>query len=281
MGPGAIMDEFLLRALLAGAVVAMVAGPLGAFMVWRRMAYFGSAVSHSALLGVALGLITGINITVGVIGFCVAIGLMLVALEHRSALPGDTLIGLLAHVALAGGLVTLSLLPNLRVDLLGYLFGDILAVSWGDFALMAVVSIAVLGVLAFIWRPLLALTVHADLAAVEGVHARAIEITFMILVAVAVAVGMRVVGILLIVSLLIVPAATARRFSGTPEMMGALAALIGVVAVAGGLLVSLKTDAQTGPAIVLVAGALFLASLAAPRRATVQRDAPERAPTDI
>lgn len=275
------MDEFLLRALLAGSVVAAVAGPLGAFIVWRRMAYFGSAVSHSALLGVAVGLITGIDITLGVIGFCVAIGLMLVALEHRSALPGDTLIGLLAHVALAGGLVTLSLMPNLRVDLLGYLFGDILAVSWSDFALMAGVSLAVLGALAVIWRPLLALTVHADLAAVEGVRARAIEITFMILVAVAVAVGMRVVGILLIVSLLIVPAATARRFSMTPEMMGGLAALIGVVAVAGGLFISLKTDAQTGPSIVLVAGALFLISLVLPRRAVVQRDAPEHAPSDF
>lgn len=268
------MDDFLLRALVAGGLVALVSGPLGAFMVWRRMAYFGSAVSHSALLGIAIGLIAGIDITLGVIGFCVAVGLLLVVLEHRAALPSDTLIGLLAHVALAGGLVMLSLLPNLRVDLLGYLFGDILAVSWRDLWLITGVSLSVVAVLAAIWRPLLSVTVHADLAAVEGVHARWIEVAFMILVAIVVAVGMRVVGILLIVSLLIVPAAAARRFATTPEMMAALASLIGLASVGGGLLFSLKSDAQTGPAIVLVAGLLFIASLFARPRVSVQRDAP-------
>jgi len=293
MGRDAAMNDFLLRALLAGTMVAIVSGPLGAFMVWRRMAYFGSAVSHSALLGVAAVLLiySGVAayfgasgrvigpldeswITLGVMAFCVILGMLLLLLECYSTLPSDTLIGLLAHIALAGGLVALSLLPNLRVDLLGYLFGDILAVSWRDFALIAVVAASVLAVLALIWRPLLALTVHADLAAVEGVKARGVEITFMILVAVAVAVGMRVVGILLIVSLLIIPAAAARRFSATPEMMAVLASLIGVVSVAGGLLLSLKTDAQTGPAIVLVAGVMFLASLFAGRRAPAAREAP-------
>lgn len=268
------MDEFLLRAILAGAAVALVAGPLGALMVWRRMAYFGSAVSHSALLGVALGFLLGFDPTIGVLAVCVAVALMLLALERISALPNDTLIGMLAHVALAGGLVAIGFVKGLRVDLIGYLFGDVLAVSWTDLAIITLVSAAALGLVIGFWRPLLALTVHEELAAVEGVRTGVLNVVFMILVAVVVAVGMRVVGILLIVSLLIVPAAAARRFSTTPEAMALLAAAAGLVAIGGGIGLAYAADVQAGPSIVLVAGLLFLISLVGGHR-MVPRDSDE------
>lgn len=256
-----IMNDFLLRAFLAGSAVALAAGPVGAFVVWRRMAYYGSAVSHSALLGVALGLALNLNPTVAVTGFCVVFALILVALRRVSGLPQDSLIGILAEVTLAGGLIAIGFAGGLRVDLLGYLFGDVLAVSPADLLIIGAVAIAALAALAFLWRPLLSLTVQPELARVEGVPVRLVEIGFMIVVAGVVAAGMRVVGILLIVALLIIPAAAARRLSRTPEMMAALAALIGILSVGAGLFLSARFDLEAGPAIVLVAGGVFAASL--------------------
>ena len=261
-----IMSEFLLRAWLAGCAVALAAGPVGSFVIWRRMAYYGSAVSHSALLGVAIGLLLDLDITVAVTGFCVAAALLLVALRHWSQLPQDSLIGILSEVMLAGGLVAIGLVAGVRVDLLGYLFGDVLAVGPNDLRIIAFVAVAALCALAYLWRPLLSSTVQPDLARVEGVKVQRVEIAFMMLVAGVVAAGMRIVGILLIVALLIVPAAAARRLSRTPETMAVLAALIGILAVSLGLLLSVACDLEAGPAIVLVAGTLFLLSLAVPSK---------------
>lgn len=256
------MDAFLLRALVAGSVVAIVAGPVGALMIWRRMAYFGSAVSHSALLGIAVGLLLGIGPMAGVLLFCIGVALMLTVLQRGSALPSDSLIGLLAHVALAAGLIALSLVHGLRVDLIGYLFGDVLAVSWRDLWIIGPVSAAVVAIVIAVWRPLLSLTLHEDLARVEGIPTRALDALFMVLVAVVVAVGMRVVGILLIVSMLIIPAAAARRMSSSPEQMALFAIAIGLVSVWAGIGAAFTLDLQAGPAIVLVAGAVFAASYA-------------------
>jgi zinc transport system permease protein len=258
------MDDFLLRAFLAGSAVALAAGPVGSFVIWRRMAYYGSAVSHSALLGVALGLMLGLDITVAVTGFCILSALLLVVLRRASALPQDSLIGILAEVTLASGLIAIGFVGGMRVDLLGYLFGDVLAVGPGDLLIIAGVSTAALIALAFLWRPLLSFTVQPELARVEGVRVQLIELCFMMVVAGVVAAGMRVVGILLIVALLIIPAAAARRLSRTPEMMAGLAALIGILSVGGGLALSARFDLEAGPAIVLLAGALFALSLFVP-----------------
>ena len=251
------MDDFALRALAAGIGIALISGPLGCFVVWRRMAFFGSALSHSALLGVALGFLLGIDLTVGTVAVCVAIAVLLVALERSPTLSGDTLLGILAHGSLALGLVVLSFLDAVRVDLMGYLFGDILAVTIADIAWVYGAGAAVLAAMAFLWRPLLAITVHADLARVEGVPVERVRIAFVLLLAVVVALAMKVVGILLVTSLIIIPAATARRFARTPEQMAGLAAVLGCAAVAGGLWGSFAADLPTGPAIVMAACVLF------------------------
>jgi zinc transport system permease protein len=263
--------DFVLRAAVAGTGVALVAGPLGAFIVWRRMAYFGDTLAHSALLGVAVGLLLGINLNLAVVALCIALALALVLLQQQRRLASDTLLGIMSHSALSLGLVALAFLETVRVDLVGYLFGDILAVTLGDILWIYGGGAAALAALALIWRPLLAITVHEELAQVEGINVTATRLAFMLLVALVIAIAMKIVGILLITSLLILPAAAARRFARTPEAMALLAALWGVVAVTGGVAASLRWDVPTGPAIVLCASLLFALSLATPRRLAAAR----------
>ncbi len=251
------MSDFLLRALLAGLGVALVTGPLGTFVVWRRMAYFGDTLAHSALLGVALSLVLRINTTLTITVVCTVLALLLVALQAQKRLASDTLLGILAHSALSLGLITIALVEQIRIDLMGYLFGDILAVTRTDLYWIAGGGLLTLVVLALIWRPLLAMTVHEELAQVEGVRVTLMRTIFVILVAVVIAVAMKVVGILLITALLIIPAATARHFARTPEQMALMAAGFGCLAVVGGLFGSFRWNLPTGPAIVLAAALLF------------------------
>ncbi len=254
------MDDFLLRALLAGLGVALVAGPLGSFVVWRRMAYFGDTLAHAALLGVALGFLLEFNINLAVIVVCLALAVALVALQQQRKLANDTLLGILSHSTLSLGLIVLALMETLQLDLMSYLFGDILAVSNSDLYWIFGSTLLALTVLVLIWRPLLAITVHEELAQVEGVPVTLVRLALMLLIALVIAVAMKVVGILLITSLLIIPAATARGFARNPEQMAILAALIGCIAVSGGLFASLEWDLPAGPAIVVTAAALFFAS---------------------
>ena len=266
-----MMDDFVFRALVAGTGVALVAGPLGCFVVWRRMAYFGATLAHSALLGVALGLLFDTSVYLGIVAVSLALAFGLVALERDRRFASDTLLGILAHGALALGLVVVAFLGAVRIDLMAYLFGDILAVTVADIAWIYAGGAACLAGLAAIWRPLLSVTVQEDLARVEGVPVERIRLVFMLSIALVIALAMKIVGVLLIVSLLIIPAATARRFAATPEQMAALAALIGVVAVAGGVFASLRLDTPTGPSIVVVATVLFFLSLAGPRTESATR----------
>jgi zinc transport system permease protein len=254
-----MMADFLLRAFAAGAGVALVAGPLGCFVAWRRMAYFGDTLAHAALLGVALGLLLGIDPALGVLVVCAAVAVILVLLQRTRRIAVDTLLGILAHGGLALGLVALAFLEGVRVDLMGYLFGDVLAVTSADLALIYSGAAVVAVLLAVLWRPLLAVTVHEDLARVEGAPVAVVGLAFTLLIAIVVAVAMKVVGILLVTSLLIVPAGAARRFARTPEAMALLAAAIGVGAVAAGLAGSLAWDTPAGPSIVVAAVAAFAA----------------------
>jgi len=256
-----MLDDFFTRALVGGIGVALTAGPLGCFIVWRRMAYFGDTMAHAALLGVALALLLEIHVTLGVFAITAAVAFALVLLQRQTVLPTDALLGILSHSTLALGLVLVAFMAWLRIDLLSYLFGDLLAVTRLDIALIYGAGAASLALLALIWRPLLAGTVSQELAAAEALRPERARLVFMVLMAAVIAIAMKIVGILLITSLLIIPAATARRFAGGPEVMAVLAALFGALAVVLGLFGSLEFDTPSGPSVVVAALLLFLASL--------------------
>ncbi|MEM8877083.1 MAG: metal ABC transporter permease [Pseudomonadota bacterium] len=256
-----MLDDFFTRAILAGIGVALVAGPLGCFIVWRRLAYFGDTLSHAALLGVALAFLFEINITLAVFCISAVISISLLLLQRGATLSADALLGLLAHSSLALGLVVLAFMTWVRIDLMGFLFGDILAVSKSDLAIIWFGGAIVLAVLAFVWRPLFAATVNHELAEAEDMHPERANIVFMLLMAAVIAISMKIVGVILITAMLIIPAATARRFATGPEQMAILAAVVGVAAVIAGLFGSLEWDTPSGPSIVVAALALFLISL--------------------
>ncbi len=261
-----LIPDFLWHALLGGIGIALLAGPLGCFVVWRRMAYFGETLAHSSFLGIGLGLLLHLEPMLGVIAVAATTAVLLARRNPAEGLAEDTLLGLLAHTSLALGLVLLALMEHLRVDLFSYLFGDILALRAQELLWIAVADVLGLAVLARIWHGLLALTVHEELAAVEGRHIMALRLAFMLVLAVFVALAMKLVGILLAVALLIIPAAGARRLAQTPLQMAFGAAAIGVLATVLGLASSLHLDTPAGPSIVVAAAGLFLLIRALPRR---------------
>jgi len=256
-----MLDDFLSRALIAGIGLAIVTGPLGCFIVWRRMAYFGDTMAHSALLGVAFAVLLDISLMAGVFAIAVVVSLALIFLQNRGALPTDALLGILSHSTLALGIVMLAFMTWVRIDLMGFLFGDILSVSRADIAVIYTGGAAVLCVLAYIWRSLLTASVSAELAQSEGLEPQRARFVFMLLMAGVIAMAMKIVGILLITALLIIPAAAARAFSTTPEQMAVIASLLGALAVMGGIFGSLQFDTPSGPSIVVAALLLFLLSL--------------------
>ncbi len=251
-----IFDDFVTRAIFAGLGVSLAAAPLGCFVVWRKMAYFGEATAHAAVLGVALSLALSVSLIGGVLAVSLAMALIVASLGERGY-GIDTLLGVLAHSSLAAGLVAVSFLGGARLNLMAYLFGDILSVSRGD--LMAIWAGAALagGLTIWRWSALLTATLSRDLAYASGIDPRREKLFLTLALALVVAVAIKVVGALLITALLIIPPAAARPFSRTPEAMAALAALIGGLSVLLGLWLSFIYDTPAGPSIVSAAALFF------------------------
>jgi zinc transport system permease protein len=260
-----MLDDFVLRAALAGVGLSLATGPLGAFVLWRRMAYFGDAMAHAAILGVALALAFSMSITLGALVVVLAVGISVSALAERGHAV-DTTLGVLAHSALALGLVAISFLKGVRIDLTAFLFGDILTVTTLDLALIWGGSSLVLAVLTWRWSAMLTATLNAELAVSSGIDPRVERLILTLLLAVVVALALKVVGALLIAAMLIVPAAAARGFSRTPEAMAVLAALFGAASAIGGVGASLLADSPAGPSIVVVAAAIYVVSLVVGRK---------------
>lgn len=255
------MIELLLPGWFAGILLACAAGPLGSFVVWRRMSYFGDTLAHASLLGVAFGLLLNVNPFYAVIAVTLLLALGLVVLEKRPHLAIDTLLGIMAHSALSLGLVVVSLMSGIRVDLMAYLFGDLLSVTPADIISIAIGVAVVLAVLAWQWRSLLAMNISPDLAFVDGVRLQRVKMLLMLVTALTIGVAMKFVGALIITSLLIIPAATARRFARTPEQMAGIAVIIGIIAVTGGLTFSAFYDTPAGPSVVLAAALMFIVTM--------------------
>ncbi|VDS10176.1 High-affinity zinc uptake system membrane protein ZnuB [Paracoccus haematequi] len=256
-----MLDDFFIRAMLAGLGIAAVAGPLGSFVVWRRMAYFGDATAHAAILGVAISLGFQISIYAGTLLVALAMAMAISALVSRGQAM-DTMLGVLSHSALAVGLVAISFVPQARSDLSAYLFGDILAVGRADLALIWAGAAGVLALLAWRWQRLLTASLNEELAMAAGIDPRTERLVLSIALAIVVALSIRVVGSLLISAMLIVPAATARGLSRSPERMVGNAMLIAAAAVMAGLWASLRLDTPAGPSIVAAAAGIFMISQA-------------------
>jgi zinc transport system permease protein len=257
----ATMIELLLPPLFAGLAVALVSGPMGAFVVWRRMAFFGDTLAHGALLGAALGLALDISLYLAVVAVCLGLAGALTALQHQQQLASDTLLGIVAHTTLALGVIAISLQEGIQVDLFAYLFGDLLAVGWQDTLALWAGAVLILLLMLWQWRALLSITVSEELAQVEGVAVQRTRLLLMLLLALLIAGAIRTVGVLLITSLLVIPAASARRLTHTPAQMAAVASVLGTLAVLAGLTVSWFANTPVGPSIVVAASSLFVLTL--------------------
>ena len=260
-----MFDAFLWRALLAGVGLSLATGPLGSFVVWRRMAYFGDATAHAAILGVALSFAFHLPLYAGILAVAVAVALIVSTLSGRGH-HADTILGVMAHSALAVGLVAVSFLPQVRVDLSAYLFGDILAVGWSDVGWIWGGSVAVLALMVWRWDGLVTASVNEELAQASGVDPSRERLVLTLALAMTVALSIKIVGALLIAAMLIIPPAAARAFAATPERMAVLATLAGALAAVGGLVASLGLDTPAGPSVVVAAFGLFLVSLLGRRR---------------
>ncbi|QMU59683.1 MAG: hypothetical protein GKR98_16760 [Boseongicola sp.] len=252
-------DDFMFRAALAGVGAAIAAAPLGCFVVWRRMAYFGDATAHASILGVALAFTFSTSVFVGALAVALAMAVIVSSLSGRG-LATDTLLGVMAHSALAFGLVAVSFLQGIRVDLMAFLFGDILAVGRFDIAVIWGGAVLVVALLTWRWSSLLTATLNPDLAYASGIDPRREQLVLTIALALVVAIAIKIVGALLIAAMLIIPAAAARPLSKTPERMAAIAALIGALSVVVGLRSAFILDTPAGPTIVCVAALIFAVS---------------------
>jgi zinc transport system permease protein len=256
-----MFDDFFTRALIAGIGIAIIAGPFGCMIIWRRMAYFGDTLAHAALLGVAFAFLFHIHITLMVFVLSAFLSLSFIVFQKKTNITSDALLGIMAHASLALGLVVISLMPTMRIDLTGFLFGDILAISKSDIAFIYGGGFVILGGMALIWQRLFVATISEDIAHAETKHSDLIYGIFMLLLALLIAIAMKMIGVLLMTALLIIPAATARSYAKNPEIMAVMASLIGCLSVIIGLQGSLHFDTPSGPSIIVIAFALFLLSL--------------------
>ena len=256
-----MLDDFFIRALIAGIGVAIVTGPLGCFVVWRRLSYFGDTLSHSALLGVTMAYSFQFNIAFSVFIISALIALILIQLQKKTNLPGDALLGLLAHSSLAVGLVVIGFLSFIRFDIMGLLFGDILAVTVDDLLIIWIGGAIILVVLKLIWKSLFASTVNYELAEAEGLNPDRAKAIFTVLMAAIIAISIKMVGLLLITGMLIIPAAMARNVSDSPQKMVLFSVIGGLLSVIIGLFSSLEFNTPSGPSIIAAALLLFILSL--------------------
>jgi len=255
-----MLDDFFIRALIAGLGIALVTGPLGCFVIWRRLSFFAGTLAHSSLLGVTLAFSFDINISFSVLLISSAVALILLRLQKTTKLPSDALLGLLAHSSLAIGLVVIGYLSYIRFDIMGLLFGDILAVNKRDLLVIWAGGAIILLVLKIIWKPLFASTVNYELAEAEGMKPEKINAVFTILMAAVIAISIKMVGILLITGMLIIPAAMARNLANNPQQMIVFSIIGGVLSVFIGLYSSLQFNSASGPSIITAALVLFIIS---------------------
>ena len=254
-----ITDPFIIRGIVAGIAVALISGLVGCFVVWRRLSYYGESIAHSSLLGAGIGILIGIGINFGVVFICLLFGILFLWLQQSKALSSDTLLGVLAHFALAVGIIVISF-NKIKIDLHAFLFGDILTVSITDIWGMYIGVLIAITLILSNWSSLLLVTLDEDLAKSEGINPLYINILLTTIMTIVVALSLQIIGLLLITAMLIIPAATARRLVNSPEGMVIVATLIGIFSVVFGIYLSVEMDLPSGPSIVVVSSILFFVS---------------------
>ena len=256
-----MIDDFFIRALIAGVGIALVTGPLGCFVIWRRLSFFGDTLSHAALLGVTFSISFDVNISLSVFIVSSIVAIILIRLQKNTNLAGDALLGLLAHSSLAIGLVVLGFLSFIRFDIMGLLFGDILSVTSSDLLIIWIGGAVIILILSLIWKPLFASTVNYEIAEAEGLSPEKYNILFTILMAAIIAISIKMVGLLLITGMMIIPAAAARNLSNSPKQMVIISIIFGLLSVLIGLYASLEINTPSGPSIITTSLLFFILSL--------------------
>jgi len=255
------LDDFMLRSVIAGLIMVTIAAPMGCLMVWQRLAFLSDTLGHAAVLGVGLGLLLEVTPIFGVLAVALLIVFALNRVNSFNTALSETTLAIISHTGLAGGIILVGLLPSQSVNLEAILFGDLLATTTVDLILLLVTTVLLLLVLRHHWRSFVAVSVSREIAQAEGVEVRKIQLLMYIMIALLVAVMMKVMGVLLIAAMLVIPTTSARLFSRSPEQMVLISGLYGLGALVGGITTSFHLDWQTGPAIVVSATFLLLVTL--------------------
>jgi zinc transport system permease protein len=259
------LDDFLVRSVIAGLIMVTIAAPMGCLMVWQRLAFLSDTLGHAAVMGVGLGLLFQVEPLFGVLAVALLIVFALNRVTRFNSALSETTLAIISHTGLAGGIILVGLLPAQSVNLEAILFGDLLATTLGDLTRLLVTTVLLLLVLRHYWRSFVAISVSREIAQAEGIEVRKIQLLMYIMIALLVAVMMKVMGVLLIAAMLVIPTSSARLFSRSPEQMVVVSGLYGLGALAGGITTSFHFDWQTGPAIVVCATILLLITLAVTR----------------
>ena len=251
--------QFMQRAIIAGLLMGLTLSLLGVFVVLRRSAFFGDAVAHFAFAGVALGFLFAINPIVAAIFVSAFLALGMGYLKNHAPLQSlDTIIGIFFSGAAALGIFVIGLLKGYRADLFQFLFGDIIAISSQDVLTALIISILIIVVFVFAWKPLFKMTFNREVAQISGVKVHMYEYLFLALLAIVTAMSIKVVGIILVPALLVIPAAAAKNISRSLHQMIAYSLIVGVLSVTGGLIGSFYFNTASGATIVLASIVCFV-----------------------
>lgn len=254
-------SSFIQNFLLGGTLLAILCGLLGCFLLWRRMTFFSDALAHASLLGVALGLWLAIDLLWGVVGICLMVAVILAVFSRKErSLPIDTWLNVISYGGLSGGMIALSQLQGVKIDPQSFLFGDPLSLSHQDIIVLGSGLVVTFLYVSLNWRSLLFVMMDAEMAAVHGISVKSVEIVFIIILAIVVAVGLKTVGALLLPALMIFPAATYGLWARSPESMVSGACGCALISLWGGSFISFYQDWPTGPSIILAALVIFLFS---------------------
>ena len=259
------LDDFLVRSVIAGLIMVVIAAPMGCLMVWQRLAFLSDTLGHAAVMGVGLGLLLEVTPVFGVLAVALLIVFSLNRVNSFNSALSETTLAIISHTGLAGGIILVGLLPAQSVNLEAILFGDLLATTSADLTRLLITTVVLLLLLLHHWRSFVAVSVSREIAQAEGIEVRKVQFLMYIMIALLVAVMMKVMGVLLIAAMLVIPTTSARLFSRSPEQMVAVSALYGLGALVGGISSSFQFDWQTGPAIVVSATMLLLVTLAITR----------------